>query len=259
MSAAGPGSDGAPDLLLALDTATSLGSVAVARGGAVVSRGYLTERRRHAQGLVPAIRDALERAGAAPADLDGVVVGAGPGSFTGLRVAAATAKGLVHAGGAPLYAVSSLAAGAAAADALAPEPEGFAGEWGAPALPPERAHHPRYVLFDARSTRVYAACYRFTGAEMEELVRPHATELPELLGGSLPADAVFMGDGADRHETDLRAAGFAVARAPAGVPLAEGLLRLMGLGATPGSAARPAPVEDVVRWEPEYLKPWVPA
>ena len=84
-------------ILLAMDTSTALGTVAVACGREVLARAELGEQRTHASGLVPAIAEVLDEAGVDREELSGVVVGSGPGSFTGVRVAAATAKGLTYA------------------------------------------------------------------------------------------------------------------------------------------------------------------
>jgi tRNA A37 threonylcarbamoyladenosine modification protein TsaB len=155
-------------------------------------------------------------------------------------VAAATAKGLAHALDIPLWAVSSLEAGAAAVDVDEVERQ-------RPVLSEEERALPRYVLFDARSDRVYGACYRSTGSGVEVLIAPHSTTIGAVLSESLPI-SVFAGDGAQRHEDEIRGAGFELLPAPYGMPTAAGLLR-----AVAGSPPR-EPVEDVARWEPEYLR-----
>ena len=72
-------------VLVALDTSGPVGSVAVARAGTVVSRTFLTSERGHAAAVVPALERSLLDAGASRSDIDGVVVGSGPGSFTGVE------------------------------------------------------------------------------------------------------------------------------------------------------------------------------
>lgn len=212
---------------LALDTSTPTGSVALGRDGSVVSRALLTRQARHASALLPAVDEVLTAAGIHRGDIDAVVVGEGPGSFTGVRVAAATAKGLTAAMGRPLHPVSSLAA-----EALAHE---------GPAV--------RYALFDARAERVYGACYGVGSARVETLVEPHAAELRDLLAGEVPPGAVFVGDGAEKHRGVIEGAGFEVAMRPKeGVSLADGLLRYMALN----HGARP--IEDPGSWEPEYVR-----
>ncbi len=235
--------------LLAFDTSTELGSIAVSLGGGIASRRFLVDRRGHAASLIPAISDALEEAGRSLSELDGVVVGSGPGSFTGVRVAAATAKGLVHALNVPLWSFSSLAAAAVSGDV--PPPEGVEGD-GGPRWAPESAGStdlPHYVLFDARQDRVYAACYRLSPRTLEILVPPCASTIPRILRGGIPAYAVFCGNGALRHRGRLEEAGHVVLGPPAGLPTADGLIRLRELI----SEARP--IGDPGRWEPDYLKP----
>ena len=99
----------APGLTLSLDASTYVGTVAVLRDGVVVAAREALMRGEHEERLMPAVLAALADAGAMPRDLARVVCGAGPGSFTSLRIAAGIAKGIAHGVGVPLYAVSSLA------------------------------------------------------------------------------------------------------------------------------------------------------
>jgi tRNA threonylcarbamoyladenosine biosynthesis protein TsaB len=96
-------------LTLALEAATSIGSVAVLRDAELLASREVAMRSGAEEHLLPAIDDSLREAGATVRDLDCVVCGAGPGSFTSLRVSASLAKGIAFAQGIPLYAVSSLA------------------------------------------------------------------------------------------------------------------------------------------------------
>jgi tRNA threonylcarbamoyladenosine biosynthesis protein TsaB len=96
--------------LLAIDTSTWSASAAVVdEHGAVIAEGE-ARTETHSENLLPLIADVVARAGVAARDLDAVAVGAGPGSFTGLRIGLATAKGVAFAAGRPLWIVSSLAA-----------------------------------------------------------------------------------------------------------------------------------------------------
>ena len=247
----------ADGMYLALDTSTALGSVCVGVGSRVVARGVIDGQGSHSSDLIPTIGAVLQEASADLSELAGLVVGAGPGSFTGVRVAAATAKGLAHALDIPLWAVSSLEAGAAAVDIDEVEPSGSVGgddlqvshpNWGrGPVLSEEERACPRYVLFDARSDRVYGACYRPTGSGFEVLVAPHSTTIGEVLSDGLPF-SVFAGDGAQRHADEIRGAGFTLLPAPFGMPSAAGLLKVVA-----DSPSR-EPLEDIARWQPEYLR-----
>lgn len=95
--------------LLALETSSPVGTVALACGGTLVERSIPTPRQQ-TERLLPLVAELLAEAGLAPADLDAIVFGRGPGSFTGIRIAAALAQGLALAADRPVVAVSSLAA-----------------------------------------------------------------------------------------------------------------------------------------------------
>lgn len=214
-------------MILAFDTSGPVGSVAVAYQGDVLARGVLRVQAGHAAGLIPMINEVLEDADVGREELTGLVVGEGPGSFTGVRVAAATAKGLSKALTLPLWPVSSLAAAALAVE------EGAV----------------RYALFDARAERVYGACYGVGESRVEALVSPHAGELRDVLDGDVPAEAVFVGDGSEKHRAVIEGAGFQVVGPSPDVSRADGLIRYWA--ACPDGFG---PVDDSGRWEPEYVR-----
>lgn len=103
---------------LALDAATYEGSVAVIRDGRVVAERTVAMRGETEERLMPAVLAALGEAGAAVRDIERVVCGEGPGSFTSLRIAGAIAKGIAFGNVIPLFAVSSLALVVAGANGL---------------------------------------------------------------------------------------------------------------------------------------------
>ena len=98
--------------LLALDTSSLACSVALHDGTNVCAR-HEEQEREHTQLLVPMIHDVLEESGLDVADLDAIVLGNGPGSFIGMRIAASVAQGLAHGANLDIVPVSSLAAIAA--------------------------------------------------------------------------------------------------------------------------------------------------
>lgn len=247
-------------LLLAMETAGKEGSAALATAmdGAperleVLARLSLRPEEEHASLLIPRIQDLMEEVGADREELSGIIVGAGPGSFTGVRVAAATAKGLARALDLPLWAFSSLAAaalgdgsggGSTVSDPLFPARDGSGS---GPSSPFDR-NRSRCVLFDARGDRVYAAAYRLAGGGLETILEPRAATVGEMINGLLPAGALVMGEGAVRHRAILEDEGYPVLGPPFGYPTADGLIRLLSLD------PQTPPLEDPGRWEPEYLR-----
>ncbi len=161
--------------LLALDTATRHATVAVAHGAGCVCEAE-REVTTHSEGLLALVDEALGAAGLSVRELDAVICGRGPGSFTGLRIGLATAKGLCLAIGRPLLCLSSLLPlGAAAAAA--------AGPGGLVA-----------AVLDARRGEVFTSLYR-DGLALgpERVLRPEelAAEL-----GRLGEPVTLAGDGA---------------------------------------------------------------
>jgi tRNA threonylcarbamoyl adenosine modification protein YeaZ len=168
-AAAGPGP--AP-LLLALDTATDVPSFALgtpADPGDDVRLGDRRALSREIEGVVAAL---LAAHGAAARDLTAVLVADGPGSFTGLRIGAAFAKGLCRALGVPLVSAPSLL-GAAAGAARA-----------AGAVPPVEVA----VRYDALRGQWFRAVYRLGTAGVEVLEAPGLAP-----HGAGPDDATFRG------------------------------------------------------------------
>jgi tRNA threonylcarbamoyladenosine biosynthesis protein TsaB len=208
---------------VALETSTGFGSVAVGVDGRLLGEVGIGVNTRHAESLLPALEFLLRTTGLERRDIAGIVVGAGPGSFTGVRIAAATARGLARGLGVPLLAYSSLSA--LAVDAV------DAG--------------PVCTLFDARRGEVYAACYeRQTDADrLETLLEPVAMKVPALLAVLPDPRPPFTGEGAVRYAAELGITAPALR-----VPRAAALLRL--------AAADPAggQVGDPSGWEPSYLR-----
>lgn len=106
-------------ITLALDASTYVGTVAVIRDRELIAEGSTAMRGAEREGLMPAVSEVLERARVEGPSLDRIVCGAGPGSFTSLRIAGSIAKGLAVGLDRPLFAVSSLALVVAGAPRLA--------------------------------------------------------------------------------------------------------------------------------------------
>lgn len=95
-------------MTLVLEAATYAGSVALVNEGRVVAERSVAMRGRDREALMPAVAEVLAEGAVPVAQVERVVCGAGPGSFTSLRIAGGIAKGLVLASGVPLVPVSSL-------------------------------------------------------------------------------------------------------------------------------------------------------
>ena len=200
---------------LAIDTATDRASVALGLPGSVLAEEELTGARGHASQLLPAILETLRRAGARLLEVEAIVLADGPGSFTGLRVGAAVAKGLVESQPIALWSTPSLLSSAAAA-----------------------GHDGRLVLAigDALRGEVFAAAYRVTSGRVDTVLAP-SVHRPDDLNASGLVPEVITGPAADRMD------------GVPGWPSAATLLRLIGLS---GGVRR---ISDPRRWEPDYGRP----
>nr|NLI51331.1 tRNA (adenosine(37)-N6)-threonylcarbamoyltransferase complex dimerization subunit type 1 TsaB [Propionibacterium sp.] len=149
---------------LFIDTSADV-RVGVAVAGRPAGRGVLTDRRAHAEQLMPLVNRALAEAGARLADVDRIVVGVGPGPFTGLRVGVVTATTLGLALGRPVTGVCSL--------------DAVARQW-ADAGAPDRF----VVVSDARRREVYWAVYGADGVREDGPFVTGPAHVPALpLGG----------------------------------------------------------------------------
>ena len=97
--------------LLAIETSSAVGSLALLDGTAVSEREIATPREQ-SENVLPIVRELVAEAGLTLGSLDAIAFGRGPGSFSGIRLAAAVAQGLALSSGFPVIAVSSLAAAA---------------------------------------------------------------------------------------------------------------------------------------------------
>ena len=159
--------------ILALDTASGLCSAALLLGAEMTTRELVTTRD-HAREILPMLQSLLAEAGIGLTALDAVAFGRGPGSFTGLRIAAGVTQGIAFGAGLPVLPVSDLRA--LALGAL---------EAAGPAAAPTRI----LACLDARMHEVYAALYDMPAAglvaDAVEYVLPPASlvAIAEAAGG----------------------------------------------------------------------------
>ena len=160
--------------LLAVESATAIGSVALMRGRDCVASRRGDPARPAAETLLPCIEVLLEEAALRVADLDAYAVSIGPGSFTSLRIGLATVKGLAFGSDCPAVAIPTLGVLAASA----PPAEGL-----------------QVPMLDARRGEVYAAAY---GVDLSapDACLPLGVYGPEALAAALPPRCCLLGEGA---------------------------------------------------------------
>jgi N6-L-threonylcarbamoyladenine synthase len=199
-------------VIVALDTATEAIGLGIARiddsGTTVLAGGYeLAPRQANSQAL-PLLASRLDACGLQPSDIDVVVVGLGPGSFTGVRIGVAAAKGFAHGIGRPLAGVGTL-------DAIAWRSAAHEGLLG--------------VVGDAMRSEVYPALFRCTDGRVERLGADRVTT-PEAAVGEWAHTGepiLLTGNGLRKHaRVFLDALGDSATLAPeeAWWPSGEGLV-----------------------------------
>jgi tRNA threonylcarbamoyladenosine biosynthesis protein TsaB len=167
------------EVLLTIDTSTRAGSVAVSRGAALLGEILVEAESTHSDRLLVSVEQLLGDLALSLADCDAFAVVHGPGSFTGLRVGIATAKGLALGTGKPLLGVSSLATLAMAAP---------------------HSRYPVCALLDARKQEVYAGLFSWGGG-LPQLLGAEAALSPERLLDGLHDETLFVGSGAVCYRT----------------------------------------------------------
>ncbi len=177
--------------LLAIETATLTASVALVNSddGAVLAERDASVST-HSDVLIDLIDRVLADAGANVGDLGGVAVGAGPGSFTGLRIGLATAKGLCFAQDIPLWTVSSLAALALDAG--------------------PHADHIVVPVVDAKKQEVFVGAFRVGEDGAPQQVADERVMAPEAIAeycADLDVSPVFLGTGVVAYPTAIQHVG----------------------------------------------------
>ena len=195
-------------LSLAIETATRVCSVALARGEDVIALRSNSDARLHSERLLPLVDALLEEAGTKLGELEAFAVSIGPGSFTGLRIGLATVKAFALGDARRVAPVSTLAALCASAAS-------------------ESGDAPVAALLDARRGAYYAACMSRAGLAHADLLQD-CVLTPAELATKLPRGArLVIGEGARAGAEQL------AARRPD-----LGLLELPDQGASAASVAR---------------------
>ena len=162
--------------ILAIDSSGLAASCAILSDEVVRAESFVCNKLTHSETLLPMVDQAVSASGLALKDMDAIAVSEGPGSFTGLRIGSATAKGLAEAIGRPVIGVPTV-------DALAQNMAGFEGN-----IVP---------LMDARRNETYTGIYFFDNDELVVLREQCAVPLEDILEdvNDRGKKTVFLGDG----------------------------------------------------------------
>lgn len=182
--------------ILALESSATACSAALCEDGQLIAQNWQNSGLTHSRTLLPMVEDMLKNCGASLDDVDVVAVAAGPGSFTGLRIGVATAKGLAWPGDKPCAPCSTL--------------ESMA--W-------SLAHLQDTIVvcaMDARRNQVYNALFLAKGGELERLTPDRAIGLEELAQElqQLDKNKIVIGDGARLCYNTMQQQGIVLDLAP---------------------------------------------
>lgn len=182
--------------ILALESSAAACSAALCRDGELLAQSFQCSGLTHSRTLLPMVNDLLKNCGQSLDQVEAIAVAAGPGSFTGLRIGVATAKGLAWAGEKPCAPCSTL--------------ESMA--W-------PLAHLEGKLIvcaMDARRKQVYNALFRAREGRLERIAPDRAISLDDLEAElkSFPESKIVVGDGAQLCYNTLREAVPGLALAP---------------------------------------------
>ena len=218
--------------ILALETSAKAVSAAVSEDGKILCSGYQDTGLTHSRTLMPIVEHILKNTGLTVADMDAIAVAAGPGSFTGIRIGVAAAKGLAFAADKPAVGVSTLAAMArnvAFCDGLV------------------------ICAMDARRQQVYNALFEAKDGQLTRLTPDRAIALEDLAEElrSDPRPKTVVGDGARLCFAHLTEAGISCRLAPAQLVMQNA----MSVALEAEAMAAEGKLVSAQALEPVYLRP----
>jgi len=223
-------------MILCLETATDLCSVALCNSAGVVSLRESNELKSHASMLTVFIEELLKESGVHPRELEAVAVSKGPGSYTGLRIGVSVAKGMAYAASIPLLAVDTT----------------FAMFYGLSGEISKESWSDMNTLFcpmlDARRMEVYYSIYDFAGRNIKDI---SAEIIDESSFNDIPASQkmIFFGNGALKCKEVINRQNAIFAD---DFRMSASYLRLPAYNAFENRR-----FEDVAYFEPFYLKDFI--
>lgn len=165
--------------ILAIDTSTMLGGIAIMDESLLIAESRLNVKSTHSERLMTEIEHCLKQSGIKISDIDVFAVATGPGSFTGLRIGLSTVKGFSYATGKQIVSVPTL-------EALA---------WNFP-----YSRYPVCTMLDARKKEVYAALFKWEGENLIRLTNETSAKPEEFARDALRVTHddkfIFAGEGA---------------------------------------------------------------
>ncbi len=170
--------------LLAIDSSGLVATVAIVSEEAMLAEYTVNFKKTHSQTLLPMLNEIVKMVELDLSQVDAIAVAAGPGSFTGLRIGSATAKGLALALDKPVVAIPTL--------------EGLAYNlFGTSQLV--------CPMMDARRDQVYTGIYEFVHSELKVLKPQAAMGIGELLEevNQIGREVIFLGDGTEPHRSAI--------------------------------------------------------
>lgn len=218
--------------ILALETSAKAVSAAVSEDGRILASGYLDTGLTHSRTLMPVVEALLKNAGLTVRDCDAMAAAVGPGSFTGIRIGVAAAKGLAFAADKPVVGVSTLAAMArnvAFSDGLV------------------------VCAMDARRRQVYNALFQAREGRLTRLTEDRAISLEDLAAElkASPLPKHLVGDGAALCFRYMEEAGVSCRMAPPHLMMQNA----MSVALTAEDEARAGRLLSVQELLPVYLRP----
>ena len=171
--------------IIGIDSSGMTASAAILQDDKILAEYSVNDKKTHSQTLLPMLDEIMRMTGTTGEEIDAIAIASGPGSFTGLRIGAAAAKGLGLAWNKPLIAVPTL-------KGMAWQ---FAGakQWICP-------------MMDARRDQVYTAAYRWMGSDMDAVLDQRAVPVEEMIRliNEQGQETILLGDGADVYRDVLR-------------------------------------------------------
>jgi tRNA threonylcarbamoyladenosine biosynthesis protein TsaB len=171
--------------ILAIDSSGLTATVALVWDGVMIAEYTTNFKKTHSQTLLPMIDEIVRMTGTVLSDIDGIAIAEGPGSFTGLRIGSATAKGLALVLKKPIIGV--------------PTVEGLAYNF----FGSDRVICP---IMDARRNQVYTGLYTFEGEKFQILSDQKAVSIEEILQevNDFNRPTVFLGDGVPVFQNKIK-------------------------------------------------------